>query len=233
MHRSHSDNYRQRIEHRIRGLPLKSHCGTINSWYISTIDTDDRLYHPRANRAREIMITNPLSNIYLLTIYSFLLLAASSSSWRQYYESHAFSLLPPFPSSRLSPSSTTSSMLFLSTHLQTTPLAPPKHTLKQKRPTLLQRIRLKFNIVDKKLREQVVHTYFHGVHTKNISQIINCFSDDGTIIRDVCNLQSSSTTTTNNENQGEGKLVSKEFLGERCNEFLMAHPNTVVKFHYG
>ena len=127
-------------------------------------------------------------------------------------------------------------MLFLSPHLQTTPLAPPNNLLKRRRPTLLQRIRLKFNIVDKSLREQVVHTYFHGEHTKNIPQIINCFSDDGTIIRDVCNLQSS-TTSTNNENKEEeedgGKLVSKEFLGERCNEFLMAHPNTVVKFHYG
>ena len=181
------------------------------------------------------MITkHPLlsSNIFLLTIYSFLLLAASSSSWRHHYESYAFSLSPPFPSLRSSSSST---WLFLSPHLQTTPLAPPNNVLNQqqrRRPTLLQRIRLKFNIVDKKLRERIVHTYFHGVQTKNIPQIINCFSDDGTIIRDVCNLQHSSTTT-NDENKKEGKLVSKEFLGERCNEFLMAHPNTVVKFHYG
>ena len=174
-----------------------------------------------------------LSNIFLLTIYSFLL-AASSSSWRHHYESYAFSLSPPFPSLRSSSSST---LLFLSPHLQTTPLAPPNNILKQqqrRRPTLLQRIRLKFNIVDKKLRERIVHTYFHGVQTKNIPQIINCFSDDGTIIRDVCNLQQQSSTTTNDENKKEeGKLVSKEFLGERCNEFLMAHPNTVVKFHYG
>ena len=172
-----------------------------------------------------------LSNIFLLTIYSFLL-AASSSSWRNHYESYAFSLSPPFPSLRSSSSST---WLFLSPHLQTTPLAPPNNIpeQQQRRPTLLQRIRLKFNIVDKKLRERIVHTYFHGVQTKNIPQIINCFSDDGTIIRDVCNLQQQSSTTNENKKEEEGKLVSKEFLGERCNEFLMAHPNTVVKFHYG
>ena len=69
----------------------------------------------------------------------------------------------------------------------------------------------------KSLRERTVHTYFHGVHTKNISQITNCFSNEGCIIRDVCAL-----TNKDVDYEELSKLVMPEFLGERCNEFLMA-----------
>jgi len=93
-------------------------------------------------------------------------------------------------------------------------------------PNILQKVRLRLGFA-KHLRERVVHKYFHGVDTKNIPQIIECFQPDGAIIRDVC-----SPTNRNATYEDVGKLVTPEFLGERCREFLAAHPDAKVMFHY-
>ena len=97
-------------------------------------------------------------------------------------------------------------------HLQSSPLPPPTTS----KLSIIQSIQLKLGY-GKSLRERTVHAYFHGVHTKNISQIVNCFSEEGCIIRDVCSL-------ANREVSYEelSKEVMPDFLGERCNEFLMA-----------
>ena len=73
----------------------------------------------------------------------------------------------------------------------------------------------------KALREQVVERYFNGVQLQNREQIVSCFSPMGTKIRDVCGV-------SNNE-----RLATPDELGERCMEFLAAHPDTKVLFHYG
>ena len=103
-------------------------------------------------------------------------------------------------------------MKALPPHLQASPLPPPANT----EPSIVQSIQLKLGY-GKSLRERTVHSYFHGVHTKNISQIINCFSKEGCIIRDVCALGNKDV-----DYEELSKNVMPEFLGERCNEFLMA-----------
>ena len=105
-------------------------------------------------------------------------------------------------------------MKSLPAHLQSSPLPPPPPT--NTKPSIVQSIQLKLGY-GKSLRERTVHSYFHGVHTKNISQIINCFSIEGCIIRDVCAL-----TNKDVDYEELSKIVMPEFLGERCNEFLMA-----------
>ena len=70
-------------------------------------------------------------------------------------------------------------------------------------------------------REEVVRQYFDGVNQKNRDQIANCFAETATI-RDVCSLNDSSERT-----------VDPSDLADRCMEFLAAHPDCVVKFHYG
>ena len=120
-------------------------------------------------------------------------------------------------------------MLRSSSHLETSPLAPPPSS-SSARLSILQKLSLKLGY-GKSLRERTVHTYFHGVDTKNIPQIINCFSkDNGAIIRDVCAL---SNRDASYEELGKKSSVTPDFLGERCNEFLGAHPDCCVKFHYG
>lgn len=109
--------------------------------------------------------------------------------------------------------------------LQTRPIPPTNNIAGL--PLLISKFLLKLGR-GKHLREEVVHKYFHGVDTKNIPQIIDCFHPDGAIIRDVCAL-----TNKDVSYDEVGKLVSPQFLGERCNEFLQAHPNAVVKFHHG
>ncbi|KAL7453822.1 hypothetical protein ACHAWC_005465 [Mediolabrus comicus] len=109
--------------------------------------------------------------------------------------------------------------------LQTRPISPANNITGL--PLLISKILLKIGH-GKHLREEVVHKYFHGVDTKNIPQIIDCFHPDGAIIRDVCALTNRDVSYEN-----VGKLVSPQFLGERCNEFLNAHPNCIVKFHHG
>ena len=103
-------------------------------------------------------------------------------------------------------------MKSLPAHLQSSPLPPPKSS----KPSKLQSIQLKLGY-GKSLRERTVHSYFHGVHTKNIPQIVNCFSKEGCIIRDVCSLANRDVSY-----EELSKKVLPDFLGERCNEFLMA-----------
>jgi hypothetical protein len=69
-------------------------------------------------------------------------------------------------------------------------------------------------------REHVVRSYFDSVNKKDRHQIANCFADEA-IIRDVCGINSSE------------RQVNPEDLADRCMEFLAAHPDCVVKFHYG
>mmetsp|Transcript_3984 Transcript_3984/g.8815 ORF Transcript_3984/g.8815 Transcript_3984/m.8815 type:complete len:239 (+) Transcript_3984:86-802(+) len=109
-------------------------------------------------------------------------------------------------------------------HLHTRPLPPPMTSAAA--PNLLQKVCLKLGLA-KNLRERVVHKYFHGVDTKNIPQIVECFQPDGAIIRDVCSL-----TNRDVSYEDVGKMVTPEFLGERCREFLAAHPDANVMFHY-
>lgn len=73
----------------------------------------------------------------------------------------------------------------------------------------------------KGLREQVVENYFKGVDQKDRSLIVSCFADKVTI-RDVCNLNASSET----------REANPEILADRCADFLAAHPDTNVLFHY-
>ena len=88
------------------------------------------------------------------------------------------------------------------------------------KPNLLQKMLLKAG-GGKALREQVVERYFNGVQLQNREQIVSCFSPDGTKIRDVCGVSNSE------------RLATPDELGERCMEFLAAHPDTTVLFHYG
>ena len=85
-------------------------------------------------------------------------------------------------------------------------------------PNVAQRALLKLG-GGKKLREAVVERYFDGVQDQNREQIVSCFSPSGTKILDVCGVSNSERIATPAE------------LGERCMEFLAAHPDTKVKFH--
>ena len=69
-------------------------------------------------------------------------------------------------------------------------------------------------------RENVVVSYFDGVNKKDRDQIANCFADKA-VIRDVCGINSSE------------RQVKPSDLADRCMEFLAAHPDCIVKFHYG
>lgn len=68
--------------------------------------------------------------------------------------------------------------------------------------------------------ETTVHRYFHGVNDQDPEKIRSCFGSSA-IIRDVCAQQSSS------------RMVHAEQLVERCMQFLQAHPDCTVQFHYG
>jgi hypothetical protein len=109
--------------------------------------------------------------------------------------------------------------------LQTLPISPTDNITGL--PLLIKKIGLKLGR-GKQLREEVVHKYFHGVDTQNIPQIVECFHPEGAIIRDICSLANRDVPYDQ-----VGKLVSPEFLGERCREFLAAHPDCKVKFHHG
>ena len=69
-------------------------------------------------------------------------------------------------------------------------------------------------------REAVVRQYFQGVNDQNPALIRECFATSA-VIQDVCGLNTSRRT------------AEAEQLVERCMEFLAAHPDTVVDFHYG
>lgn len=109
--------------------------------------------------------------------------------------------------------------------LQTRPIAPTDNITGFTK--LIKTIGLKVGH-GKQLREEVVHKYFHGVDTKNIDQIVECFHQDGAIIRDVCSLANRDVSYDQ-----VGKSVSPQLMGERCREFLAAHLDCKVKFHHG
>eukprot|EP00578_Thalassiosira_sp_NH16_P015463 CAMPEP_0181126580 /NCGR_PEP_ID=MMETSP1071-20121207/27717_1 /TAXON_ID=35127 /ORGANISM="Thalassiosira sp., Strain NH16" /LENGTH=249 /DNA_ID=CAMNT_0023212215 /DNA_START=15 /DNA_END=764 /DNA_ORIENTATION=- len=110
-------------------------------------------------------------------------------------------------------------------HPQTTHPLPPIASLAS--PGTLQKLRLRLGL-GKELRERVVHKYFHGVDTKNIQQIVECFHPDGAVIRDI-----SSVANRDVPYEDVGRMVSPQFLGERCREFLEAHPDAKVMFRLG
>lgn len=68
--------------------------------------------------------------------------------------------------------------------------------------------------------ESVVKRYFQGVQNKNPEMIRSCFNDVASI-RDVCGINDSTRT------------VSSDILVQRCIDFVTAHPDVVIKFHYG
>ncbi|CAB9502286.1 expressed unknown protein [Seminavis robusta] len=68
--------------------------------------------------------------------------------------------------------------------------------------------------------EDVIRKYFDGVNKKDPEQIKSCFGDKATI-RDVCGI-----------NDSKRDVVAQD-LADRCMEFLTAHPDTKVNFHYG
>eukprot|EP00542_Grammatophora_oceanica_P009358 CAMPEP_0194026476 /NCGR_PEP_ID=MMETSP0009_2-20130614/766_1 /TAXON_ID=210454 /ORGANISM="Grammatophora oceanica, Strain CCMP 410" /LENGTH=158 /DNA_ID=CAMNT_0038665167 /DNA_START=145 /DNA_END=618 /DNA_ORIENTATION=+ len=68
--------------------------------------------------------------------------------------------------------------------------------------------------------EETVLRYFTGVTEKDSKKIRSCFGETATI-RDVCGLNDSTRT------------VPSEDLVERCMDFVTAHPDCVVNFHYG
>lgn len=69
--------------------------------------------------------------------------------------------------------------------------------------------------------EAVVRQYFQGVNEKNPAMIRECF-DASAKIWDVCALSASSQ-----------RQVEATDLVDRCMDFVTAHPDCVVKFHYG
>jgi hypothetical protein len=68
--------------------------------------------------------------------------------------------------------------------------------------------------------EAVVRRYFDGVDKKDPVQIRSCFGETATI-RDVCGVSDTLRT------------VEASTLVERCMEFVTAHPDCKVDFHYG
>ena len=68
--------------------------------------------------------------------------------------------------------------------------------------------------------EEVVRRYFDGVNKKDPVQLRSCFGETATI-RDVCGLDSST------------RSVPSDNLVDRCMEFVTAHPDCLVRFHYG
>lgn len=72
----------------------------------------------------------------------------------------------------------------------------------------------------KQAMEAVVRSYFRGVDEKNPDMIRSCFGESATI-RDVCGLND------------DVRSVPSETLVERCMEFVTAHPDVKIDFHYG
>uniref|UniRef100_A0A7S4JJF8 SnoaL-like domain-containing protein n=1 Tax=Odontella aurita TaxID=265563 RepID=A0A7S4JJF8_9STRA len=87
-------------------------------------------------------------------------------------------------------------------------------------PSFVQKALLKSGR-GKSLREEVVGRYFDGVNKKDAEQIASCFGSDGARIRDVCGPS------------GVEREASRDQLADRCMEFLAAHPDARVDFHYG
>jgi len=68
--------------------------------------------------------------------------------------------------------------------------------------------------------EEVVRKYFDGVNKKDPKQLRSCFGESAAI-RDVCGLDATERT------------VQADVLVDRCMEFVTAHPDCLVRFHYG
>ena len=68
--------------------------------------------------------------------------------------------------------------------------------------------------------EATVRRYFEGVNQKDPDMIRSCFGSTATI-RDVCGINDSK------------KTVQAQDLVDRCMDFLTAHPDCRVDFHYG
>ena len=92
-------------------------------------------------------------------------------------------------------------------------------------PNLIRKAFLKLGL-GIQWREEVVECYFDGVQQQNRDQIVSCFAPSGTKIRDVGIL-----ATSTNSDISE-RLASPDQLGDRCMQFLAAHPDTRVKFHF-
>jgi len=73
--------------------------------------------------------------------------------------------------------------------------------------------------------EDTVRRYFDGVDRKDAAQIRSCFGTQATI-RDVCGVSDTSDTAG-------VRTVPSVQLVDRCMEFLAAHPDCRVDFHYG
>jgi hypothetical protein len=87
-------------------------------------------------------------------------------------------------------------------------------------PNLLQKAILKTgHLGSKRWRENVVKRYFEGVRKQDYEMIESCFAETPTI-RDVCGISDVQ------------KQVTPQLLAERCRDFLKAHPDTTVEFHY-
>ncbi len=67
--------------------------------------------------------------------------------------------------------------------------------------------------------ENVVRKYFDGVNKKDPDQIRSCFGDEATI-HDVVVSEAK-------------RAVKAQILADRCMDFLAAHPDCSVNFHYG
>ena len=85
--------------------------------------------------------------------------------------------------------------------------------------SVVGRVRLKLGF-GKALREDAVARYFEGVTTKNRELIASCFPAEGASIRDVCGLSQ------------DEKAATRDQLADRCMEFVAAHPDCVVHFHF-
>lgn len=71
----------------------------------------------------------------------------------------------------------------------------------------------------KRRMENVVRKYFDGVNKKDPEQIRSCFGDQA-VIRDI--------VVSNTK-----RTVPAQVLVDRCMDFLTAHPDCQVNFHYG
>ena len=77
--------------------------------------------------------------------------------------------------------------------------------------------------------EATVRRYFNGVNEKDPDMIRSCFGETATI-RDVCALNAADVDAIG---ATEARTVEADVLVQRCMEFLKAHPDCLVRFHYG
>lgn len=96
------------------------------------------------------------------------------------------------------------------------------------------------SVAEMEQMEATVRRYFQGVNEKNPDMIYSCFGETA-MIRDICALTTTTSSSTNNSDNdnatttmaAEGRIVKSIDLVERCLDFLVAHPDCLVQFHYG